>query len=42
MTPEVTSVATQAAPVIAQGAVFLILLLAVREMVWKGIALWKA
>lgn len=40
MTPEL---ATTAAPVVfAKGTVALLMLLMVRDMVWKAIALWKA
>lgn len=43
MDTQTTAVAAQAvAPVITQGTVILLLLLMVRDMVWKGIGLWKA
>lgn len=43
MTPEITAIAAQTAPnTIAIGTVVLFGLLMIREMVWKGIALWKA
>ena len=42
MTPETTAVAAQVAPAFAKGTMVLIMVLVVREMVWKGIALWKA
>lgn len=43
MTPETTAIAAQTAPnTIAIGTVVLFGLLMIREMVWKGIALWKA
>jgi len=43
MDTQTTAVAAQAvAPVITQWTVVLLLLLMVRDMVWKGIGLWKA
>jgi len=42
MTPETAAIATNSVPVITQGMVILLGLLMVRDMVWKGIGLWKA
>ncbi len=43
MDTQTTAIAAQAAPqVFAQTTVFLLMVLMVRDMIWKGIALWKA
>jgi hypothetical protein len=43
MTPEATLYAQQAMPyVLGGGMIALLIILGIREMVWKGIALWKA
>lgn len=39
MTPEL---ATTAAPVFAKGTMLLLMILMVRDMIWKAIGLWKA
>ncbi|MEI6672981.1 MAG: DUF5652 family protein [bacterium] len=42
-TQTTTAIAAQAAPqVFAQTTVLLLMVLMVRDMIWKGIALWKA
>lgn len=38
MTPELTATA---APMFAKGTMALLVFLMIREMIWKGIALWK-
>jgi methionyl-tRNA synthetase len=40
MTPDLTAITTPAG--FGQGIMLLLILLMIREMVWKGIALWKA
>jgi hypothetical protein len=43
MTPETTALAQQAMPyVLGGGMIAFLITLGIREMVWKGIALWKA
>jgi methionyl-tRNA synthetase len=43
MTPETTAMVQQAMPyAIGGGMIALLVILGIREMVWKGIALWKA
>ncbi|MEI7563010.1 MAG: DUF5652 family protein [bacterium] len=42
MTPEATLYAQQAAPMLAKTFLILFVVLGIREMIRKGIALWKA
>jgi len=43
MDPQTTTLTAQVTPtVLAQGTIILLIVLMVREMIWKGIALWKA
>jgi hypothetical protein len=42
MDAQTAAIAAQSVPVFAKGTIALLGLLIVREMVWKGIALWKA
>ncbi|MFA6256382.1 MAG: DUF5652 family protein [Candidatus Absconditabacterales bacterium] len=42
MTPETTAITTLSAPAFAQWTIILLMVLMVRELIWKGIALWKA
>lgn len=42
MTPETAAIAANVTPVLAKGTIALFVALLIRDMIWKGIGLWKA